>query len=118
MTRTGLLIIDMQNDLAHPDGRMFIRDAAHRAETMALVLQTFREVRAPVIHAVRSHRSDGWDAERFRLPSYHADRGAFVAPRARSAGLVHSKRFWLVVAALLVAGVAVTVGAIFLLSNH
>ena len=78
MTRTGLLIIDMQNDVAHPDGRMFIRDAAHRAETMALVLQTFREVRAPVIHAVRSHRSDGWDAERFRLPSYHADRGSFV----------------------------------------
>jgi len=78
MARTGLLIIDMQNDVAHPDGRMFIRDAAHRAETMAHVLQAFREVRAPVIHAVRSHRSDGWDAERFRMPTYQADRGAFV----------------------------------------
>jgi nicotinamidase-related amidase len=78
MTRTAVLIIDMQNDVAHTDGRMFIRDAAHRAETMARVLQAFREARAPVIHAVRSHRPDGWDAELFRMPSFQADRGAFV----------------------------------------
>ena len=78
MSRTGLLIVDMQNDMAHPDGRMFIRDAAHRAETMALVLQAFREARAPVIHCVRSHRPDGWDVDRFRLPLFHADRGVFV----------------------------------------
>src|SRR5436309_2290245 len=78
MARTALIIIDMQNDTAHPDGRMFIPDAGHRSETMAGVLQAFRDVRAPVLHAVRSHRADGWDAERFRLPSFHADRGSFV----------------------------------------
>jgi nicotinamidase-related amidase len=78
MTRTGLLIVDMQNDMAHPDGRMFIRDAAHRADTMAGVLQAFRDARAPVIHSVRSHRPDGWDVERFRLPLFHADRGVFI----------------------------------------
>jgi nicotinamidase-related amidase len=78
MARTAVLIIDMQNDVAHADGRMFIRDAAHRAETMARVLQAFREARAPVIHAVRSHRPDGWDAELFRMPSFQADRGAFI----------------------------------------
>jgi nicotinamidase-related amidase len=78
MSRTGLLIIDMQNDMAHPDGRMFIRDAAHRAETMARVLQAFREVRAPVIHAVRSYRADSWDVERFRVPYFQNDRGFFV----------------------------------------
>jgi nicotinamidase-related amidase len=76
--KTALLIIDMQNDVAHPDGRMFIRDAAGRASTMGLVLDAFREARAPVLHAVRSHRDDGWDAELFRQPTYQADRGAFV----------------------------------------
>ncbi|MFA5890131.1 MAG: isochorismatase family cysteine hydrolase [Actinomycetota bacterium] len=78
MARTALLIIDMQNDIAHPDGRMFIRDAAHRAEAMGLVLDAFREARAPVVHAVRSHRSDGWDVERFRMPSFEAGRGICV----------------------------------------
>lgn len=76
--KTALLIIDMQNDIAHADGRLFIRDAAHRAATMGLVLDAFREARAPVVHAVRSHRADGWDVERFRIPSFEAGRGAFL----------------------------------------
>src|SRR5437868_4730066 len=78
MSRTGLLIIDMQNDMCHPDGRMFIRDAAHRAETMGLVLQAFRETRQPVIHSVRSYRADSWDVERFRVPYFQNDRGFFI----------------------------------------
>ena len=78
MSRTGLLIVDMQNDMAHPDGRMFIRDAAHRAETMARVLQAFRETRQRVLHAVRSYRADTWDVERFRVPYFQNDRGFFV----------------------------------------
>ena len=78
MSRTGLLIIDMQNDMCHPEGRMFIRDAAHRAETMGLVLQAFRETRQPVIHAVRSYRGDSWDVERYRVPYFQNDRGFFV----------------------------------------
>lgn len=73
--KTALLIIDMQNDIAHADGRLFIRDAAARAGTMSDVLAAFRDVRAPVIHAVRSHRADGWDAELFRLPNFQSDRG-------------------------------------------
>lgn len=78
MGRTAALVIDMQNDVAHGDGRMFIRDAAGRAPTMQRVIGAFREVRAPVIFAVLSHREDGWDAERFRVPSFEAGRGAFV----------------------------------------
>jgi nicotinamidase-related amidase len=78
MARTGLLIIDMQNDWAHPDGSMFVRDAAHRAETMARVLHAFRETRQPVIHAVRSYRPDTWDVERFRVPYFQSGRGYFI----------------------------------------
>jgi len=73
--RTALVIIDMQNDIAHPDGRLFIRDAVARVTAMRAVLTAFRDARAPVIHAVRSHRPDGWDAERFRLPTFEAGRG-------------------------------------------
>lgn len=75
MGRTGLLIIDMQNDIAHPDGRLFVRDAAHRVEPMGLVLDTFRDARQPVIHAVRSHRPDGWDVERPRVPRFEQGSG-------------------------------------------
>ena len=73
--KTALLIIDMQNDIAHPDGRLFIPDAAHRAEIMGGVVDAFREAGQPVIHVVRSHREDGWDAELFRMPSFQAGRG-------------------------------------------
>lgn len=76
--RTGLVIIDMQNDRAHPDGRLFIRDAAGRAQTMGSVLDAFREARKPVIHVVRSHREDGWDVERYRVPAFEAGRGSDV----------------------------------------
>jgi nicotinamidase-related amidase len=78
MTRTALVIIDMQNDIAHPEGRLFIPDAAHRAAAMGVVLDAFRAARAPVIHAVRSHREDGWDVERARTPSFEAGRGFCV----------------------------------------
>lgn len=76
--KTALVIIDMQNDVAHPDGALFIRDAAGRAGTMGAVLDAFREAGAPVIHVVRSYRADGWDAERFRVPWFQADRGFLV----------------------------------------
>lgn len=75
MSKTALLIVDMQNDLAHPDGNLFIPDAAHRTPAMGLVLDAFREARAPVIYICRSHREDGWDVERPRLPSFEARRG-------------------------------------------
>lgn len=76
--KTALLIVDMQNDIAHPDGRLFIPEAAHRAEIMGGVLDAFRDAGQPVIHIVRSHRADGWDVERFRMPGFEAGRGFAV----------------------------------------
>ncbi len=78
MGRTALLIIDMQNDLAHGDGKAFMPDAAHKAPVMGAILDAFREAREPVIHAVRSYRADTWDVERFRVPAFQADRGFTV----------------------------------------
>ena len=78
MGRTALLIIDMQNDMAHQDGRTLIPDAAHKTSVMGAILDAFREAREPVIHVVRSYRADTWDVERFRTPAFQADRGFLV----------------------------------------
>src|SRR5438094_2754620 len=78
MGRTALLIIDMQNDIAHADGRAFIPDAAHKTPVMRAILDAFREAREPVIHVVRSYRADTWDVERFRTPAFQAERGFLV----------------------------------------
>ncbi len=76
--KTALVIIDMQNDIAHPDGQMFIRDAAGRLTAMGAVLDAFREAQQPVIHVVRSYREDGWDVEHFRVPYFQAGRGMLI----------------------------------------
>lgn len=78
MAHTALLIIDMQNDVAHAEGRFFIPDAAHRLSAMASVLRAFREAGEKVIHVVRSYRPDAWDVERFRVPAFQADRGFLI----------------------------------------
>ncbi|TMK21700.1 MAG: cysteine hydrolase [Actinobacteria bacterium] len=78
MGRTALLIIDMQNDIAHQDGGGFIPDAAHKTGVMAAIVDAFREAREPVIHVVRSYRTDTWDVERFRVPPFQAGRGFLV----------------------------------------
>jgi nicotinamidase-related amidase len=78
MSKTALLIVDMQNDIAHPEGRFFIRDAAHRLAVMGAVLDAFRDAGQPVVHVVRSYRADAWDVERFRVPAFQADRAFLV----------------------------------------
>jgi nicotinamidase-related amidase len=64
------LIVDMQNDLAHPDGALFVPDAAHRADVVESLQTRFRDAGAPVIQVIRSHRDDGWDVEKFRTPPF------------------------------------------------
>lgn len=75
LSRTALLIIDMQNDLAHADGNLFVPDAAHRADVIEGLQTRFRDDEALVIQAIRSHRSDAWDVERFRSAPFHEGRG-------------------------------------------
>ena len=78
MGRTALVIIDMQNDMAHADGRAPIMDAVHKAPVMNAIIDAFREAKEPVIHVVRSYRADTWDVERFRVPFFQNDRGFLV----------------------------------------
>lgn len=78
MARTALILIDMQNDIAHPDGQAFIPDAGHKVRAMAAVLDAFRTAGAPVMHVVRSYRRDTWDVERFRVPYFQNGPGFTV----------------------------------------
>ena len=87
MGRTALVIIDMQNDMAHADGRAPIPDAVRKGPVMSAILDAFRDVKEPVIHVVRSYRADTWDVERFRVPFFQSDRG-FLVERTWGAQIV------------------------------
>lgn len=78
MTKSALIIIDMQNDLAHPEGSLFVPDAAHRMDVMEGLRARFLEEGAPVIQVIRSHRADGWDAELSRVPMFTEGGGLAV----------------------------------------
>ncbi len=87
MGRTALILIDMQNDIAHPDGRAFIPDAGHKVSVMGAILDAFRDAKESVIHVVRTYRPDTWDVERFRVPFFQNDRG-FLVERTWGAQIV------------------------------
>lgn len=65
----------MQNDFASSEGNLFVPDAAHRADIMETLQTRFRDVKAPVIQVIRSHRADAWDVERFRTGPFVDGRG-------------------------------------------
>ncbi|NYT21754.1 MAG: cysteine hydrolase [Methanomicrobiales archaeon] len=66
MSRSALLIIDMQNDFVQEGAPLRVRDAGTIVERVRQVLEVFRRSRLPVFHVLRVHRSDGSDVEIFR----------------------------------------------------
>lgn len=72
MSRTALLIIDMQQDFAVPGGTYEIPGAHETIPMIRKVLTRFRELHWPVFHIVREYRADGSDVEITRLPALQA----------------------------------------------
>ncbi|MGB4235577.1 MAG: isochorismatase family cysteine hydrolase [Methanoregulaceae archaeon] len=66
MTRSALLIIDMQNDFVREGAPLRVREAEATIGNVREVLGIFRRNRLPVFHVLRVHRSDGSDVELFR----------------------------------------------------
>ncbi|HON82118.1 MAG TPA: isochorismatase family cysteine hydrolase [Methanoregulaceae archaeon] len=66
MTRSALLIIDMQNDFVREGAPFRVREAEATIGNVREVLEIFRRNRLPVFHVLRVHRSDGSDVELFR----------------------------------------------------
>src|SRR5262245_44574284 len=65
----------MQNDLAHADGALFVRDTVEKVDAIEGLQARFREAGAPILRVVRSHRSDGWDVERVRAARFSEGKG-------------------------------------------
>ncbi len=66
MTKSALLIIDMQNDFVREGAPLRVRDAESIVGRVQQVLGAFRRSRLPVFHILRVHRPDGSDVEIFR----------------------------------------------------
>lgn len=73
---TALVVVDMQNDFAHPEGALFVPEAAKTIPVIAGLLERFREKGAPVFFTQDWHEED--DPE-FRIWPRHAVAGSWGA---------------------------------------
>lgn len=76
---TALVIVDMINEFAHPEGRLLVAGAPGTIPRLAAVLAAFRRAGRPVIHVVRQHRPDGSDVESVRRETFRR-LGGFCLP--------------------------------------
>jgi nicotinamidase-related amidase len=67
MTRTALLIIDMQNDFVREGAPLRVPDAEKITGNVRSTLELFRSRNLPVFHVLRIQRPDGSDVEISRL---------------------------------------------------
>ena len=74
VTKTALIIIDMQNDFALPGAPMSVAGAMAVLPNIKRVLAHFRDHGLPVFHVVREYRADGSDIEATRLQGFLADK--------------------------------------------
>ncbi len=73
---TALLVVDMQNDFAHPEGALFVPDAKKTIPVIQGLLSRFREKGAPVFFTQDWHDED--DPE-FSIWPRHAVAGTWGA---------------------------------------
>lgn len=63
MTRTALLIIDMQNDFVRKGAPLRVAGAEKITKNIRSALDMFRTRNAPIFHVLRIQRADGSDVE-------------------------------------------------------
>ena len=85
--RSALLIIDMQNDFAKPDGNAYIDRTKDVIENVAYLADTFRRNQLPVLHIVRLYLKDGSNAELCRKEVIRQSK-AMVIPGSSGAKIV------------------------------
>ena len=78
MTRTALLVIDMQNSFLHPDGENTYPAAQDVIEPVQSLISAAREAGTLIVHVADRHRPGFGDFEQRRLPS-HCVSGGFNA---------------------------------------
>jgi len=85
--QSALLIIDMQNDFAKPNGKAYIEGTAEVVEHIAGIAEFFRRKHLPVIHVIRLYLEDGSNAELCRKQSIMLG-NPIVAPGSTGAGII------------------------------
>jgi nicotinamidase-related amidase/ribosomal protein S18 acetylase RimI-like enzyme len=83
----ALLLIDMQNEFAHPEGKLFVPGAPETVPRLAAVLAACREAGRPVLHAIRQHRPDGSDVETVHREAFQR-LGGFCLPGSWGAEVI------------------------------
>ncbi len=73
---TALIVVDMQNDFAHPQGALFVPDAPKSVPAIQLLLERARRAGARVVYTQDWHRED--DPE-FQIWPRHAVAGTWGA---------------------------------------
>lgn len=79
LSKSGLLIVDMNVDFSHESGGMFVPMSTEIVPRIQKLAATCRQHQIPVIYAVHAHREDGSDmglTGRYREPIW--DRKALV----------------------------------------
>lgn len=75
----ALLLVDMQNEFVHPQGKLFVPGAPETVPILAEVLRAFRQAGLPVVHVRREHHPDGSDVETVRREAFRR-LGGFCLP--------------------------------------
>lgn len=70
MSRTALVIIDMQKDFVLPQIMPMNLRAFNIVPTIELLLSFFREQKMPVFHIVREYRADASNVEHIRIDDF------------------------------------------------
>lgn len=78
MGKTGLMIIDMQNDFCLPGAPFQVASAMTIIPQIKKSLESCRDHKIPVIHVIRYYRSDGSDVEITRYDGFVKAGGVVV----------------------------------------
>ncbi|MDD6087947.1 MAG: cysteine hydrolase [Desulfovibrionaceae bacterium] len=78
MTRTALMIIDMQQDFVYPSSPLCVAGAASTVPLIQKILEFARSQKWPVIHIIREHHPFGTDIEKSRSVLFHDGKGICI----------------------------------------
>ncbi len=78
MTKTALIVVDMQNSFLHPDGENYYATASDIIERIETLIKTAADADTLIVHVADRHRAVFADFEDRRLPR-HCITGGFNA---------------------------------------
>jgi nicotinamidase-related amidase len=78
MSKSALLIIDMQNDFVLPRSPACVNGAYGTIDSVKKLLDYFRRTKKPIFFIIREYRNDGSDIEITRFDKFMTDKKIVV----------------------------------------